>query len=774
MSKVRIGWIVPLLALGAVGTPVGRAAGQAPRVVRGQVLTADGEIPIARAFVRGLDFSDDDISDVNGRFTLRQVPPRPVQVVVGATGFVTDTVTVGREATSITIRLERTAVELEPVTVIGEAPVPPARIRFDSTTQTSAITIDPGDIVSIPGMFESDVIRAVQLLPGTIAKNDYSITYNVRGGEGDQNLVRIDGITIFNPSHLGGLFSTFDANAVDRVDFFTGGFPASYPGRLSSVLDVSVKNGRDDKLHGAGQVSLLSSKLVLDGPVGPATVMLGARRTYADAIVAAFTPHVLPYYFTDAIGKVHVPFASGASLSFTGYWGRDVLDLNVVEAQEADPDPSRPPQDPIFFLFNWGNRLAGLSWEQPLRGSRVTTRASVTEFSTAFGIEPGFARWDNNVRLLSAGSGITTPLGRHRLHMGVEVERYDMTYDVRAPVFEFGEDPGNYGGLLPLFNVDYRPTVWAAYVDDDWDVSARLKLRPGLRVEHVPGADFLGVAPRASFKFFLSRDRAVIGSIGRYYQAVHSQRDQELPVTFYEFWIGADEFVPVGRSDHAVLGLEQWFGEGYQLTVEGYRKTFRNLVIPNSDQSLRDEGNQFLPMEGDSWGIDLLLRKHVGRVQGWLSYGFNKTERRAQGRTFPPSHDRRHTVNLVMRAPGPLGSELGLRWGYGSPLPYTGFIGEWTHRRYSLSLHAFDTGETEPISTTINAERYPAYSRLDLGFRWQFAKWGAEWNPYLQFANAYNRKNVFLYTFEFGSSPPTREGVSQVPLFPTFGIEFRW
>jgi hypothetical protein len=239
--------------------------------VTGQVVAAESGAPLFRARVRGLEFSDEAVTDLRGRFTLSQVPPRSVRIVVEISGFATDTVAIPVDITSLVIRLVRTSFELDPITVIGEAPTPPARIRFDSTTQTSAFTFQPGDIVNIPGMFESDVVRVVQLLPGTIAKNDYSITYNVRGGEGDQNLVRLDGITIFNPSHLGGFFSTFDANAVERVDFFSGGFPASYPGRLSSVLDVSLQDGRSDGLHGGGQVSLISSKLVLDGPIGPAT-----------------------------------------------------------------------------------------------------------------------------------------------------------------------------------------------------------------------------------------------------------------------------------------------------------------------------------------------------------------------------------------------------------------------------------------------------------------------------------------------------------------------
>ncbi len=753
---------------------VGLAEAQQLRHVSGRVVSGADGTPVIRALVRGLGFLDRANTNHTGFFTLDRVPRRQVRLVVEATGFVTDTVTATQGQSELTIVLHRQALELAPVVVTADAPAPPGRLRFDSTTQTSAITIQAADIVNIPGMFEPDVIRAVQLLPGTIAKNDYSITYNVRGGEGDQNLVRLDGVTVFNPSHLGGLFSTFDVNAVDRVDFFTGGFPASYPGRLSSVLDISLKDGRRDGLHGGGRASLLSSNLLLEGPLGPATFLLGARRTYADAVVAAFTRHTMPYYFTDAVAKLHLPFRSGGSLALTGYWSQDDLDVNVV-SEIDESDPTGELRTPIDMVFNWGNRLAGLTWRQPFSGGVVETRASVTEFFTTFAIMPDLARWDNNVRLLSASSDITmVPWNHHQLHVGAGVERYDMTYDLLSPLFEFGGQPGNYGGLMPLFNTNYQPTIWSVHADDEWSVFSRLKVRPGVRLEHVPEATFTGVAPRVSFKLNLTHDRAVIGSAGRYHQAVHSIRDQELPITVYEFWIGANEFVPVAQSDHAVLGYEQWFGTGFQLNVEGYRKTFRNLVIPNSAQSLRDVGNQYRAMEGESWGVDVLLRRHSGQIKGWVSYGFNKTVRRAGGESFPPAHDRRHTVNVVLRAPGPLGSEFGLRWGLGSPLPYTGLNGEWSHRTYRLSEHDFGSGETEPISTAINAERFPTYSRLDMGLRWQFDKWGIQWNPYLQVANAYNRQNVFIYVFDYGSRPATRAGASQVPLFPTFGIEFKW
>jgi hypothetical protein len=275
-------------------------------------------------------------------------------------------------------------------------------------------------------------------------------------------------------------------------------------------------------------------------------------------------------------------------------------------------------------------------------------------------------------------------------------------------------------------------------------------------------------------KVFLTSNAALTGSVGRYYQAIHSIMDQELPVTIYEFWISADRYVPVGRSDHLVLGFEQWLGRDFQLTLEGYRKSFDHLVTPNRGQSLSRQGDEFVEADGDAWGADILFRRHGGGVRGWLAYSFTHANRSSQGVEYPPAHDRRHTLNVVVQTPGPFGSVLAVRWGYGSPLPYTGFVGQWDHRRYNATDHVFDDASEEPIAGPRNGFRYPAYTRLDAGLRWSLKHWGATWEPYFQVVNGYNRRNVFLYFFDFGDVPPTRTGVSQMPLLPTFGLEIRF
>ncbi|MBI3982125.1 MAG: TonB-dependent receptor [Gemmatimonadetes bacterium] len=694
------------------------------------------------------------LTDSLGRFTLTGVPRAPIRIVVYGAPFLPDTVLVPADRDTVTIYLRRQLVRLAPVEVRGEPLLP--RVRFEQIAQPSTVTLTAEEIRRAPSVLEADVIRAIQLLPGTIAKNDYSIGYNVRGGESDQNLVQLDGVPIFNPSHVGGLFSTFDADAIARTDFLTGGFPAGSSGRLSSVLDIGLRPGNEESLHGSAHVSLLSSKLLLDGPLpGPGTFLASVRRTYVDAVVSAFTREVLPYYFTDAVAKVHLPTGPGGFVSLTGYWGRDALDLPLVDSGET--------RDPVNLGLGWGNRLLGLSWRTTAVGVPVEARAAVSAFSTTLGLLPNLARFDNSARLHLANVAIE-PLsgGRHTLRGGMGVESYRMAYDISSPTLG-----------TTFLSTRYQTTVWSAFVDHQWSPGP-LRLRPGLRMEHVPEAGFTGLSPRAALKLFLNPSLAVTGSAGRYFQAIHSIRDQELPVTLFEFWIGADQYVPVARSDHAVLGVEAWKGAEFQLTVEGYRKTFTNLVTPNRANNLRVRGDEFLPVSGNAWGVDVLLRRHAGRVRGWIAYTFGNAERRVAGVTYPPAHDRRHTLNVVFQAPGPLGSDLAVRWGYGSPLPYTAWVGQWEHRVYNATDHAFDDSFTEPIAGPINGARYPLYSRLDLGFRWQFRKWGARWEPYLQIANAYNRRNAFLYYFDFDDVPPTRTGVSQLPFLPTFGIEVRF
>lgn len=749
---LRFTWAwIPVLA----GLPSAVGA-QESRDVVGRVLAAGDSTAIEGARVQVLSLGLTVLSDAQGSFLLSSVPRARLAVAVSRIGVAADTVWLEPGRDSLVVYLRPSAVRLEPVTTEAR---PVARERFEQFVQPSVVNIDRETITRIPGLAEADVIRAVQLLPGTIATNDYSVGFNVRGGEPDQNLIQLDGLTIFNPSHLGGLFSTFDAEAVENVDFITGAFPAEYGGRLSSVMDVAVRPGRTDRLSVQGNVSLIASRALLEGPIPGtrASVLVSGRRTYADVLIGALSSETMPYYFSDGLAKVSLPFRSGGIISATGYWGGDVVNWPWIEEE--------PGREGIDLVAHWGNRLLGLSLQRPLGAMELTVDAGITEFDATFGLEPGIFTADNHLRMLTTRAMLAvSPTPSHDVRFGGGVEDYRMTYDVSSESFS-----------ASYFEAAYEPRIWSAFVDDQWRVFPWLMLRPGLRMEAVSGPDVVNWAPRIGVKSFLTEDFAITGSVGRYHQAVHSLRDQNVSWNMLDFWIGADTIVPVARSDHFVVGFEAWLTPALSLSVEGYRKSFDDIIDANLEEDARIQGDEIVPVSGDAWGADVLLMKHAGRLTGWIAYGLAKTTRRNQDQEYAAVHDRRHTVNLVLQAPGPLGSDMSLRIGYGSPLPYTPFVGEWRHRFYQVSNHELEDYQTEPIaSPNLNSARYPYYSRVDLSFRWKTRKWGGVLRPYLQFVNVLNRKNVFFYTFDYGATPPTRSALSQLPLLPTVGLEFEF
>jgi hypothetical protein len=729
------------------------AHAQGVRDVTGTVRAERDSTPLEGVIVIVRATGSTAVTDAAGRFLLADVPRRPSVIAFSRIGVVTDSIVLAVDRNAVTIHLELAPISLPAITADAR---PAARIRFEQSTQASIVTVDRETIARLPAPLESDVIRTVQLLPGTVALNDYTVGFNVRGGEPDQNLTLLDGTTIFNPSHLGGLFSTFDTDAVDEVDFITGAFPAEYGGRLSSVLDVAVRPGRRDRVGVRGQVSLLASRLLLEGPAGSrASWLVSARRTYADVLAGALTSEVFPYHFWDAVGKGSVRLGRGM-LSVTGYVGRDVLDWLWREAE--------PGQDELRLVGSWGNQVVGVRYDRTL-GSRhrLTLDGGVTGFSARFGLEPNVVEAENAARLLSAKARlILVPSRAHEIRLGVALDDYHMRYDAGSE--SFGSS---------FLRTRYAPRVWSAFAEDQWRPAPWLLVRPGVRVEAVQGPDLVTVAPRIGAKVFLSPAVALTGSAGRYHQAIHSLRDQNLPWNIFDFWIGADSAIPVGRADHLVTGVEWWFGAGESLTIEAWRKTFADIVDANLSDDPAVQGDEVIPVSGDAWGVDVLVRRHWGRVTGWIAYGLSRATRRSEAGDYPAVHDRRHTVNVVVQAPGTFGSELAARLGYGSPLPYTPFIGEWDHRTYRAATHSWDNFDREPIaSDDLNSARLPYYGRFDVSLRWEVRKWGGVLRPYVQVANMLNRRNVFIYFYDYTTAPATRSAISQLPLLPSVGLEF--
>jgi hypothetical protein len=707
----------------------------------------------------------------------------------------------------VDLRLADQALVLDPVEVRSRRDSERERTRFETEAGVTTRVITGDEIKMLPGLGEADVLRAVEVLPGVVSTSDFSSAFNVRGGSSDQNLILLDGFTIFNPFHLGGLFSVFNSDVIARAELLSGGFGAEYGGRVSSVLTVESDAGDGDFGADVG-VSVLATRVALHSAL-PAPVVRGlggergswyvsGRRSYFDALLRPVTD--FPYHLTDLQAGATLETGGGGRVQLVGYMGEDVLDL-------SDFDPPGDEEDAGSILrvrWNWGNDVAGLRWTQPLGSLWVSeTRLGFSRYAEALTF-PDFddTRFSSSITEAALRQDFTRQFSAAlTAQAGGEVSR--MEYGNRADA-----------GGTTFFANGADGVFGAAYGQVRWQPTPAWIVEPGVRMDLArssagacasggdgdavdadgpPDRTCLLLSPRLAIKRFLGprRDAAVKVAAGRYVQFLHSIRDEALPIS-NDRWVLADRNVPPVVSDQVQLGVEKYWGDTWYASAEAYYRTYGGVT----DINLADDPNfisdDLLQGEGDSYGLDLLVRRDAGRLTGWTTISLLRAERTfpdplaagidgvPQTVTFPPIFDRRVDVDLVLqyRLPGAL--ETGVRWNYGSGTPYTrpvaqivGFETDVANGGYRLPRPETDDPDVPyyVVAGDRNRERYPAYHRLDLTIRRPYVRRWGTFTPYLQVLNVYNQRNVLFYFFNYDKTPPTRSGISMFPLLPSIGVE---
>lgn len=764
--------LVPSPAAGQAGTVQGVVHDDEGAAVYGATVSLyQGE--------RRLGASD---TDRLGQFRLSNVPAGSYEVRVGALGYAeyVESVTLAPGGTTdLDIRLSRSAFELEGISVQAERSRD--RVRFEEVGGTTVRELDIETVQLIPGVAEPDPVRAIEVLPGVVSTSDYSAAFHVRGGSQDQNLILLDGIPIFSPFHLGGLFSVFNADMIDRVELESGGFPAEHGGRVSAVLSIESDSGeRDTRVDGA--VSLLAARAAVGGrmPDGFANALgqeslryrVSARRSYFDVL---FKPAFdFPYHLNDVQLFVEGWSEGGDRLTFTGYTGRDVFDLSQVDSDF-----------PLRIDWDWGNDLIGVGWTRPRRGGgSVGLKANFSRFKTGL-VFPDFGDTDFRSRIQQGQVRLdldTRPSAEWAVQLGSSVERLSYLNSFLTGGTEFGGGSGE-GWLL------------GSYAQARWTKPRAWLVEAGVRADAYapePGEAVYEISPRLAVKrFFGGGNVALKLAAGRYTQFLHSMRDEELPLGL-DIWILAGQQAPHTVSDQIQAGIEGFIDIDWFWSLEGYYRDFDGVVSLNTADNPNDEFDDILSGDGVSWGVDAMLRKETGAVTGWTAVSFLKADRTfpdflspiepAPLRSFPPIFDRRVDVDFVLRFPGPWGWDAGLRWNFGTGIPYTRALGSYSYftPRYVEGGGLDWTGSDDNVDReggygvvvgSRNSARYPNYHRMDLSFRRTFEKGWGVMTPYLNLVNAYNQRNVLFYFYEYNIAPPTRSGISMFPVLPTIGLE---
>lgn len=681
----------------------------------------------------------------------------------------------------ITLNAQPVAVE----GVVVEGARSRRRARFEHSAGLTVQELNRAELKLIPAVAEADPLKSVEVLPGVTRASDFTAAFNVRGGSADQNLILLDGVPIFHPFHAFGLFSVFNPDAIKWAELKSGGFPARYGGRVSSVLHIESDMG-DAELDVDAAVSLLSSRATVKGSLpGRISNRLGlvsarwqfaARRSYLDLLTRPFLAAPIPYRLQSAQTAFEGWTRDGDRVRITAYSARDIVSLRDAEVLAGNGDPEDWEAIPDR-RWRWGSDAVGSSWTRPRGdGGAWDVYGSVSRFRADLELSPhgdvgvgtGIGQWLLGTDLEQR------PTADTRWTSGLAAYRMDYDHDIHggAPDYAFPIGVGDGWGSAAYTQIHWRPARWL--------------VEGGLRLDHWSPGDHpaaVTLSPRIAVKRFLREGTyALKAAAGRYTQFVHSLRDEEVPIDI-DWWMLAGNRAPVLVSDQIQGGIETLLGsDAWFVSAEGYYRTYDGVVARNWADDPGDPADDLLSGQGKAYGADFLIRRSRGKTTGWISASLLKATRTfpdtdsgldpAPLIEYPPVFDRRLELDLVLRRALPGNLEAGLRWNFATGRPYTSAVALYYIYDHQIGDRRFDPTYAQGVFFgQKNAARYPAYHRLDIILRktWQ-RRWGTV-TPYLSVINVYNRKNVHYYQYNYMGIPPTRTGFSMLPILPTVGVE---
>lgn len=670
----------------------------------------------------------------------------------------------------------------------------------------STIEVPVLQIKKIPALLgEVDVLKALQLLPGVQSGGEGQSGLYVRGGSPDQNLVLLDGVPVYNANHLFGFYSVFNADAIKDVKLVKGGFPARYGGRLSSVLEINMKEGNMKEFHGSGSIGLIASKLTLEGPIktDKTSFIVSARRTYIDLLARpiikkAFADEggsgVAGYYFSDVNAKINHVFSDKDRLYFSVYTGTDKFFADF----EEDGDSYRDFTDNTL---GWGNITSALRWNH-LWSPKLFSNTSLTYSRYDINLNSSFGSDDKRENSLeefklSYGSGI------YDLAAKIDFDYYpNPNHFIRFGVsgIQHNFEPGAFGLFARVDNeIEIDTTIgqqnvdsgeFDAYIEDDIKVSDKFKVNVGahLSLFNVQSKNYFSAQPRISMRYLLSDDQSLKASFATMNQYINLLTTEGIGLPT-DIWVPSTAKIVPQESWQAAVGYAFKLTQDLDMTVEGYYKEMKNIVSFKDgegffDESLSDWGDRVTQGDGDSFGVELFLQKKTGRLTGWVGYTWSKTTRQFDdlngGREFPFSYDRRHDVSIVAQYDLSKRVNISGTWVYGTgnavTLASSSFRTVYEEKFGDISAEVQDY-------TDKNNFRMGAYHRMDIGIN--FVKKKSSHTRTWSFGayNAYNRKNPF-YIYIDTDRTIDNQGVetstkvlkqqSIFPILPYFSYSFKF
>jgi outer membrane receptor protein involved in Fe transport len=712
-------------------------------------------------------------------------------------------------------------IELTSSKTLDEVTVRASKIneRVSDNLKMGNIDVPIAQIKKIPTVLgEKDVLKVLQLMPGVQKGSEGQAGIYVRGGGPDQNLIILDDAVVYNANHLFGFFSTFNGDALKSVELTKAGFPARYGGRLSSVIDLNMKDGNKEKLSGEGGIGLISSRLVLEGPIkrkngepAKASFLLSGRRTYLDALIKPVLllsqrnntyKEVVGYFFHDYTAKINYEINPNNKLYLSGYFGKDKFYGNFNDKTNSNKSG-----------INWGNTTGTLRWNH-LYNPKLFSNTSLIYSRFNFGINNKSTffdskngdrhyelRYDSGVRDISLKHDFDF-FWNNKNTVKIGIQSTQHYFNPSALVLRNSQE-----NIFSKNDNKINSTELALYAEDQLQVNSKLKINTGLRAAAylVGGKSYLNLEPRLSMAYKTDENTAIKASYARMNQNIHllSNTGLGLPT---DLWVPATSKIRPQQSDQWSIGMAHDIHQGLTLTAEAYYKNMRNIInykdgatfldigdTQNGDAVKQNWQDKVAVGKGESYGFELLLHKKIGRFSGWAGYTWSKTlwtfPELNFGKAFAPKYDRRHDASLVGIYELRKNITLSATWVYGTgnalTIPLGNYNGTIHNEIYTSNVFANDYGNNK------NSFRAEAYHRLDFGiqFHKKVKNHVRTWD--FSFYNIYSRKNPFFYnvqesnqnsggpqTAPTSANTPANKLVlkrySLFPLIPSFSYNFKF
>lgn len=694
-------------------------------------------------------------------------------------------------------------VKMEQSSVLQEVEVVAERYeRVEERAQMGRIDIPIQQIKSVPAFLgEKDVLKALQLLPGVSGGGEGQSGIYVRGGGPDQNLILLDGVPVYNVSHLFGFFSVFNPDAVKDVSLIKGGFPARYGGRLSSVIEINMKEGNENEFHGEGTIGLVASKLTLEGPIkkGKSSFIISGRRTYIDILArplikAAFradgSDGVVGYFFDDVNAKVNYRFSQKDRVYLSFYTGKDKF---YSDFGEKDSDY----EDRFKAGLGWGNITSALRWNHiwnPQLFANSTLTYSRYRFQTSTGYlsreyeNGGIDSEDEfDLRYFSGIDDVAAkidfdylPAPEHYIRFGASAILHTFRPgDFRSSYssFEAGGDTSSFSSNYVQPNV--QATEMALYAEDDWKLNSQWRLNYGLHFSGFvqKGTPYFSLQPRLNARYLFGRGWSLKAGLSTMRQYIHLLTNETIGLPT-DLWLPTTEKVKPQDAWQAAIGTAKTFGKDYECSVELYYKEMKNVIAFREGASLFQFQNweeRVSQGDGTAYGAEFFVQKKTGRLNGWIGYTLSWANRQFSdinfGEVFPYKYDRRHDFEITGSYKFTERFSMAASWVFA-----TGNAVTFPTSRYLASYDAYLSTTTHTPQR--NNFRMPSYNRLDVGF--DFTKKKRRYTRTWSFGayNAYNRKNPFFLFTESdivnGQPKVVLKKAALFPVIPYFAWSFKF